>query len=362
MKILIDINHPAHVHYFRNFIKDMEKKGHRFCVINRDDGMINKLLDYYGIKHTIRNKRPKKPSTLNSLNNLMKNIAYCIWNSIKFRPDMYMGFASSSCAITSRLFMKPCVLMDDTEHNVMNHKLYLPCCTTVLTPFYFNKDFNKNTVGGKQIRFNAFVEQLYLHSEIYEASTDVLKQLNVKPREYVLVRYISYDAHHDLVANPLDDETKKEIVIRIASQYKVFVSLESSISDNFYDEYKLNISPEQMHDVEANAKFIVTEGATMASECFVDGVPYLYLNPLSCGYINYQCSNYSTRAYHTTDKNEALRIIDKLIKEDFDYVGERRKLEDMTINPTRFLEWFIENYPQSRDIMKQNPNFQYKFK
>lgn len=118
---------------------------------------------------------------------------------------------------------------------MLYHKLYLPCCTTVLTPFYFNKDFNKNTVGGgknKQIRFNAFVEQLYLHSEIYEASTDVLKQLNVKPREYVLVRYISYDAHHDLVANPLDDETKKEIVIRIASQYKVFVSLESSISDS----------------------------------------------------------------------------------------------------------------------------------
>ena len=60
----------------------------------------------------------------------------------------------------------------------------------------------------------------------------MLKQLNVKPREYVLVRYISYDAHHDLVANPLDVETKKEIVIRIASQYKVFVSLESSISDS----------------------------------------------------------------------------------------------------------------------------------
>ena len=190
----------------------------------------------------------------------------------------------------------------------------------------------------------------------------MLKQLNVKPREYVLVRYISYDAHHDLVANPLDDETKKEIVIRIASQYKVFVSLESSISDNFYDEYKLNISPEQMHDVEANAKFIVTEGGTMGTECFVLGVPFINLNPLSCGSVDYQCSNYPTRSYHTTDKNEALWIIGKLIKEDFDYVGERRKLEDMTINPTRFLEWFIENYPQSRDIMKHNPQFQYKFK
>ena len=30
MKILIDMNHPAHVHYFRNFIKLMEAKGHEF--------------------------------------------------------------------------------------------------------------------------------------------------------------------------------------------------------------------------------------------------------------------------------------------------------------------------------------------
>ena len=149
------------------------------------------------------------------------------------------------------------------------------------------------------------------------------------------------------MAHPLDDETKKEIVRRIAQHYTVFVSLERSINDSFYDEYKLNISPEQMHDVEANAKFIVAEGATVASECFVVGVPYLYINPLSCGYIDYQCSNYPNRAYHTTDKNDALRIIEKLIKEDFDYGSERRKLEDITINPTRFLEWFIENYPQS---------------
>ena len=36
MKILIDINHPAHVHYFKNFIKIMEKKGHEFLIISRN--------------------------------------------------------------------------------------------------------------------------------------------------------------------------------------------------------------------------------------------------------------------------------------------------------------------------------------
>ncbi|MFW5804449.1 MAG: DUF354 domain-containing protein, partial [bacterium] len=35
MKILIDIGHPAHVHYFKNFITKMSQKGHSFIVIAR---------------------------------------------------------------------------------------------------------------------------------------------------------------------------------------------------------------------------------------------------------------------------------------------------------------------------------------
>lgn len=60
MKIQIDINHPAHVHYFRNFIKIMEERGHVFKITNRNSPMINQLLDIYGIEHITRNQRPKR--------------------------------------------------------------------------------------------------------------------------------------------------------------------------------------------------------------------------------------------------------------------------------------------------------------
>jgi predicted glycosyltransferase len=130
-----------------------------------------------------------------------------------------------------------------------------------------------------------------------------------------------------------------------ARHYRVFVSLEKGVNDPFYDAYTLKISPEKMHDLEANAKFMVTEGATMASEAFVLGVPYLYLNPLMCGYIDYQCENYPDRAYHTTDNNQALAIIKKLSETDCDTDAERKKVEDQTINPTDYLLSYIENYP-----------------
>ena len=347
MRILIDINHPAHVHYFRNFIKLMEAKGHQFCVVNRDSKMINQLLDYYGIKHHIRNKRPDKKGTIASLNNLLKMVVWCIRKSLRFHPDMYVGFASSACAITSRLFNKPCILMDDTEHNTMNHKLYLPCCSAVLTPFYFYKELQAGN-GSKQIRFNAYVEQLYLHSSLYNKGKEVLDELGVKPNEYVLVRYIAYDAHHDLKAHPLSDETKKRIVKEISKRYRVFVSLEKSAKDSFYEDYLLNISPEKMHDLEANAKFMVTEGATMASESFVHGVPFLYINPLKCGNIDYECNSYPHRCFQTTDGEEAMNIIQQLMTVQTDEDAEKKKVEEQTINPTAYLTWFVEHFPESK--------------
>jgi hypothetical protein len=32
------------------------------------------------------------------------------------------------------------------------------------------------------------------------------------------------------------------------------------------------------------------------------------------------------------------------------------------IDPTAFMVWFIENYPRSERIMRENPEYQYNFK
>ena len=115
-------------------------------------------------------------------------------------------------------------------------------------------------------------------------------------------------------------------------------------SESFYDDYVLKISPEKMHDLEANAKFMVAEGATMASEAFVLGVPYLYLNPLMVGYIDYQCTHYPNRCFKTTNGDEALKTVKQLIDLKIDGEAERRKVEEQTINPTDYLVKFVEDY------------------
>lgn len=329
----------------------MEKKGYRFTVVNRDSEMINQLLDFYHIQHIVRNPRPNKKGTFASLLNLAKMIGYCIKASLKFKPDIYLGFGSSACAITSFLFRKPCILIDDTEHNAMNHRLYKPFCSVVLTPFYFKKN-----LGKKQLRFNAYVEQLYLHSRYFSPNTEVLSELGLKPGEYALIRYITYDAHHDLATQPLPEDYKKTVAISLSKKLRVVLSHENKNCDKDYLPFMLKFSPEKIHDVEAGTKFVISEGATMASEAFVLGVPYVYINPLRVGNVDYQTENYPQRAQQGFTPNDVDNAIERIAQSAIDSDTARRNLEQHTIDPTAMLVWFVEKYPDSVQMMRENPN------
>jgi len=59
MRILIDIGHPAHVHYFKNFIWIMQQKGHEFCITARNKEVAFVLLKKYGFNFYKRGQGAK---------------------------------------------------------------------------------------------------------------------------------------------------------------------------------------------------------------------------------------------------------------------------------------------------------------
>ena len=67
-----------------------------------------------------------------------------------------------------------------------------------------------------------------------------------------------------------------------------------------------------------------------------------------------------------TDQPERLfEKIDELLampnfREEFQH--RRQKMLADKIDVTAFLVWFIENYPQSAKIMKENPDYQFRFR
>ncbi len=309
MTIYIDINHPAHVHYFRNFIKKMEEHGHCYVVTNRDDNLINYLLDFYKIDHIIRNKRKNNSKSKLTTVLYLLVMTFHVWrNARKHKVDAFLGFASSSCAISGFLLRKPSVLLDDTEHNKFNHSIYKRFATLLLTPYYFKKEIRSD-----QVYFDAYVEQLYLSNNKIAGGGG-----------YIFLRFIAYDASHDANVDTSNIALyRNEIINKLKPFYKLIISCESEEMQQQYSEYVGNFNPEEIHEVMRKAELVISDGATMASEAGVMGVPYVYTNPLFVGYVEEQTktlSNAYRMSYAELNKRLELDIEfykkDKLISND----------------------------------------------
>lgn len=358
MRIFIDIGHPAHVHYFRNFIKIMKMEGHTFFVSARNRSIIFNLLDIYEIPYYDRGKG--SDGFIGKLFNLLLVDFKLILKARNFKPDIFLSFASPYAAQVSWFLKKPHIVLDDTEHARFGHMFYKPFSKVFLNPSCFNKDF-----GIKQIRFNSFTELFYLHPNYQISETRISEILNLpENQKFALLRFVSWKANHDIGHSGLDLSTKKKLVNKLLENgYRVFISSEEENKDVFFEKFLINISPDLIHNVMSKAALLVTEGATMASECAMLGTPAIYVNSLDAGTLRELEDKYLL-IHGFRSSTGVLEKVEELInfhdaKEI--YQMRRNKMLDEKIDVTAFLVWFIKDYPISVNVMKKNPDFQNKF-
>lgn len=355
MKILIDIGHPAHVHYFRNFITEMKKRGHNFFITARNKDVTFSLLNAYNIPYISRDSGSSK--LLGKLLYIFKADYLIFKHAVNFKPDIFLSFGSTYAGHVAFFLKKPHIVFDDTEHAKLEHLMYKPFANIIFTPNCFLKD-----MGKKQIRFQSFMELCYLHPKYYSPNPTILKSLNIKEQEeYAILRFVSWDASHDIGQTGLSYEMKIEVVSRIASKMKVFISSENELPADL-KKYKISIEPEIIHDALYYASIFVGEGATMASECAMLGTPAIYVNSLTGGTVEEQEVYGLLFGFRTS--NGVLEKIDELLnmKDRKIFFREKnKKLIYDKIDITEFLIWFIEEYPNSHGIMKMNPDYQSRF-
>jgi len=356
LKIFIDIGHPAHVHYFRNFIKIMEQNGHEFCITARDKEVAHSLLSHYKIAYFNRGKR-YSGFFMKFINIFIADFIILKY-AFRFKPDIFLSFVSPYAAHVSKILRKPHIVFDDTEHAKLGHMLYIPFSDVILTPSCYYKQ-----LGKKQIWFSGYMELCYLYPnyitnlksgyEILHLNSDV---------KYVILRFVSWGANHDLGQKGISEKNKIKIVEKLKEKFRVFISSESKLP-SILAEYQLNIHPANFHSVLKDAYLYIGEGSTTASECSVLGVPNIYINSLSVGYCTEQNEKYNLCFHLKTDDN-LFEIMDHILSENkLQAIWQTRRLKMLSekIDVTSFMVWFIENYPKSAEIMKNDQNFQKRF-
>jgi predicted glycosyltransferase len=278
----------------------------------------------------------------------------------KFNPGIFLSFASPYAAQVSWILGKPHIVLDDTEHARFGHMFYKPFSEVFLNPDCFKKDF-----GSKQVHFKSFTELFYLHRNYYSPGKDVLSMLNIRSGEkYALLRFVSWEANHDIGHTGLSLAVKKQILTFLLDHgYKVFISSESDKTDPFFRQYLITAPPECMHDVLNYCEMFISESGTMASEAAILGKPVIYVNSLPLmGYLEEQQK--AGLLFHFNNSGKAFESVKALVKQynlRETFQEKAKEILKNKIDPTLFLVWFVENYPGSVRIIKENPDYQERF-
>ncbi len=358
MRILIDIGHPGHVHLFRPFAGEMNKKGHEILFTCREKEFEIELLEASGLNYISFGKKFK--STLGKIWGLIKFDCQEFLAAIKFKPDLFLSHGSPYASQIAWLLGKPHISLEDT-FNFEQIRLYKPFTDVILTSTYQQPD-----LGNKNIKYSGYHELAYLHPKVFTPNPAVIADLGLdKENKYVIIRFVSWSATHDVGHKGISLINKIAAVEKISQYAKVFISSENELPTEL-KKYKFPLSPDKMHDAIAFASMVYGESATMATEAAVLGIPGVYLDNTSRLYTKEIENNYGLIFNYSESESDQLSAIEKAVyilqQPKLIWEESRKRLLEDKINLTYFLVWCIENYPESKSIMKNNPEYQLNFK
>ena len=361
MTILIDINHPAHVHLLRNVYFLLTANGHQVMVVVKEIHSAMKLLDLYAIPYVNIGKKDdavmkKGLDQLAYDRRLLKLVR-------EYRIDVGVG-SSINIPHVSKLSKMKSIILDDDDDEVepLFVKFGHPFADTILSPA------DTPRKSKKTIYVNAYHELSYLHPNRFKPNVSVLKDASVEEGEpYFILRFNAFKAHHDVGVVGLTIENKRRLVDYLKTKGKVFITTERNIDDEF-KPYQLTVSPEKAHSLMYYATMFVGDSQTMTSEAAVLGTPAIRCNTFvgRIHYLEEEEHKYGlTYGFRPEQSEEMFEKIDELfsmpnLKEEWQV--RRQKMLSEKIDYAQFLTWFIENYPESQYIMRENPEYQFRFK
>lgn len=358
MKILVDISHPAHVHLFKNFIWEMEKRGHEIKITAKEKEINFYLLDKYGFEYDKVGK--SKKSLIEKAINYFSSSKKIEKIAKRFKPDIFLATGSPYVGRASNSCSKDYIAFYDTEHAEMIYKLFEPYADAICTPSCFLKN-----IGPKQIKYNGYHELAYLHPNRFKPSFESLRDVCLNKDDiFFILRFVSWTASHDRGHKGLNKKGKINLVKNLEKYGKVFITSESKMPKEL-EKYKLKIPPEKIHDFLYFAQMYLGDGGTMATESAVLGTPAIRISTVAKYLGNFlELRDKYKLLYFYDSLQESLKKINEILENDSKKQWKLRKekmLKDK-IDVTAFMVWFAENYPESKNIMKETPEYQMKFK
>lgn len=363
MNILFEVNHPGQVHLLRNAYHELTEKGHNIVVIAKEEKIITYLLEVYSIPYqTLGKKGAGKWGKLFAQFKFDWK-AYRIVKKHKIKLGVGSSITNDHLSYVLKSF-KAIHLSDDDESVVpLLVKFSYPYTDAILSPSCLTFE----TFKEKNIQYAGYHELAYLHPNRFQPNPEVIRKIGIEPGEkYFVMRFVALKGHHDDGHEGISFTQKMQLVELLKPHGKIFITSEKPIEKEL-EMYRLPVAPEDIHSFLFYSSLFLGDSQTMTTEAALLGVPSLKCNTFA-GKLSIPneieekydlCYSFQPVDFEKFYQKTAALLNTPDLKEIWKH-KMNRILSDK-IDVTAFLVWFIENYPESQEIMKQNPEFQNSF-
>ncbi|MBR4146464.1 MAG: DUF354 domain-containing protein [Bacteroidales bacterium] len=362
--VLFYLGHPAQYHFVKNTVVQLKHDGNDVIVLIKTKDILEDLLKEDGVEYVNIQSQPRGNGKLDILIASFRRTKAVLSIAKKFKADVLIG-TDSSVAQVAWMLRKPAITVLEDDYEVIKNlaKLTYPFTSCILVPSVCQVGpYEKKKVG-----YSGYMKLAYLHPNCFTPDKAILSKYGL-PDQFILIRLAKLSAHHDVGIKGLNLDLVHEMISKAEKYgYRVYITSETDL-DVSLQPYQLRIAYRDIHHILAFAGLLVSDSQSMSVEAAVLGVPSVRFSDFA-GRIS--VLEELEQTYHLTfgvptDKPEQLvEKVDKLLSDTElreTFQRNRALMLDDNIDVTSFFTWFIENYPESQKIMKENPGYQYEFK
>lgn len=270
------MGHPSDVHFFNPIINGLKKRGHKIYVIAREKEVTFFLLNKLGIEYFPFSTHKKR------IHEKLINYGYRWWKLYqlcrRIKPDVSIGVGDFILPQISCVLNFRSIVFTDIEWVFHDRFLTFPFASQIITPSSF-----KLRLGNKHTRIDSYKELAYVRNT-FSPDPGVPNLIDLTAGEpYVLIRFVSHSAMHDICSKGLSDLMKLHIAKTLSRYARVFISSEDPLHESL-EAYRLPTGPDQIHSVMYHAAMVYGESSTMAAESSLMGTPAIFIDHNGRGY------------------------------------------------------------------------------
>lgn len=364
MRVLVQLCHPAQFHYYKNVIRNLTADGHRVFVLIKSKDILENLLIESGIPYVNIMPKDHRNTKLGYLYDMVARDGRVLAYAIAHKVNLLTG-STPEISHVGWLLRKHSINIGEDDAAVIPKyvKVTKPFLDTRLTPIACNN----GAMEPKAVKFDGYWKLAYLHPNVFEANEAIVRKYNPELQPYFLIRFAKLIAHHDEGIHGINTETALQIVNKLSQYGRVMISSEKALPEQL-ESYRIQINPSDIHHLLAYASLYIGDSQSMAVESAMLGVPSLRFSDFAgkISVLEELEHKYaltfgipSSRPDLLFEKMDEFLTIPSLREE---FQTRRQAMLADKIDVSAFFTWFIENYPESKRIMKENPGYQYNFK